>query len=457
MRLQALKIRAKRTKARRHIIDFAEYIYPGYQVGKHHRYIAECIERAVNREPGWQYLIFHAPPQHGKSLLCSKIFPTWYRGKFPDDPIMITAYIDSHAQSFSRFIRNNIQYPEYNVLFPNIKISQDSQSVQHWELEHPFRGELHAAGIMGGLTGKGAKLLIIDDPIKNREQAESKTYREKLIDEWKSTISTRLHDDCMVLLMQTRWHEQDLAGYLLKHDERPWKYIPLPALAEKGDVLGRKLHRPLWPDKFSQPYLLTQKKSIGMYDWCALYQGRPRPDEGSLFKRNWFQIIEHPPDDLRWVRFWDLATSKKTSADFTCSGRGAKDSEGNLYIDGVIHDRWEWPYVRKKIKATCLSEPDVFVGIESGGTQTGMYQEMMRDPDLVGLGILGISFHVDKRVRSTPVQTKAENGQIYLVRGEWNELFIEELVEFDQGEHDDYVDMISGIVKMLGFATAGLS
>jgi len=446
---QALTVKAEREICRRHLANFARYVYPSFEVTQHHLYISECLERAVNGESGWNRLAFHAPPQHGKSLYCSKIFPAWYRGKFPDKHIIEVSYGDSHAQSFSRFVRNIVDTREYKHIFPGVELARDSKAVEHWELAYPYSGEFHAAGIMGRITGKPSDLLIIDDPLKNREEAESSVIREKQIDAWKTTLSTRLHKDAIVIVMMTRWHEEDLTGYLLKHAFPKFRYIKLAGLAEEDDVLGREPGIALWPDKFSADMLLAQKINLGSYDFSALYQGEPIDPEGALFKRSYFQVIPKAPEHLPYFRFWDLATSTKVSADYTASLKAAKDSEGNIFLKDMIRGRWEWPDVRKKIKTTTIAEQCALVGIESVGTQKGMVQEMYKDEDLAGLGIVGIPVNTDKRIRALPVAAKGETGKLYIENGLWVDDYIDEMCKFDKGAHDDQVDATSGVVAML--------
>jgi predicted phage terminase large subunit-like protein len=454
--LLALAVKARRVKARRHPIDFAPLVYPGWERSKHHEYLSKVLEKATNRESGWTRLCISTPPQHGKSLFVTTIYPAWYRGIFPDDPIIVTAYGDDHALTFSRRVRNIIDSEEYKMIFPHIEICSDSRSVEHWEIKSPYKGEFHAAGIFGGVTGKGAKLLIIDDPIKNREDAESKSYRNKCIDGYKSTLSTRLHKDAIEICMMTRWHENDPAGWLLKYSGKGFRYINLPALAEEDDPLGREVGEALWENRFPKAMLEEQKKSIGSYDWESLYQGHPRPPEGLMFKRKLFQIVPEAPRGLFWNRYWDLATSEKSSGHYTASCAIAHDRDGNVYIRDMIRGKWQWGDVRNKIKQTCLSEMkdyNIWFGIEAQGVQKGMVQEIWRDEELINIGIIGIPVSTDKRIRAIPCITANEQGRIYLVRGDWNDDLIEECAEFPSGEYDDQVDSMSGGFSMMAMNT----
>ncbi len=451
-----LKLRgeqAKRERAKRDLMLFSSRVYPGYIQSLHHRYVAKVLEDAING--GCRKIVLHEPPQHGKSLQVSTIFPTFYLGHHPDDPIIITAYNDSHAQSFSRKIRNIIDSVEYENIFPGMSLAKDSKAAHRWELQN-HKGSMIAAGLtQGAITGKGAMLLIIDDPYKNREDAESRLYREKCEESYRSTIKTRLHFNAIQVMVMTRWHQGDLANYLIKNEG--FQYIKFPALAEKDDILRRKRERPLWKEKFPQSMLLETKESIGLYNWFALYQGEPRPQEGLLFKKHHFQIIDKAPKGLSWVRYWDLATSEKLSADRTASIRACVDEEGNVYMDALIKGHWEWPKVRKSIKDTALIERGALVGIENQGVQKGMVQECWADSELLSVGILGIPSPTSKRIRATPTVARGEAGKLYLVKGFWNEEFIQEHLDFDVGEYDDMVDASSGCMHMLGMGHSGIT
>jgi predicted phage terminase large subunit-like protein len=188
-----------------------------------------------------------------------------------------------------------------------------------------------------------------------------------------------------------------------------------------------------------------------------MYQGSPSPPEGLLFKRNYFKIVDKAPQGLSWVRFWDLATSENKAADYTASVKMTADTNGNVYIDGLIRDRWQWGTVRKQIKQTALKErSDVLVGIESQGVQKGMVQECWADMDLMSVGILGIPVTQSKRIRASSLIARGEAGKLFLVRGAWNDAFIEEFIHFDVGEHDDQVDAASGAMHMLAFSSPGV-
>ena len=428
-------------------MPFSERVYAGYIPSLHHKYVAGILEKAIARVPGYDRIVLHEPPQHGKSLQVSTIFPSWYLGHYPDDPIIVLAYGDEHAMSFSRRIRNIINSDEYSTVFPGVKMAEDSRAQKRWEL-HPHKGSMIAAGIFGAVTGKGAKLLILDDPLKNRQEAESKTHRMKILEEWKSTIKTRIHDDAIVIIVATRWHENDLSGYLI--EEEGFKYVCLSALAEKDDVLGRKKMRPLWKEKFPQSMLMKIKEEIGSYNWSALYQGHPAPPEGAFFKRHHFDICEKNLSGMRSVRYWDLATGDKTDSSFTVGLKASQSSDGHIYLSDRLRGKWQWHHVRGLIKQTALGEKGTMVGIESQGVQQGMAQECLADPDLASVGVFPVPVPMSKQIRALATVAKGEAGKLHLIKAPWNEEFIEEHISFPQAEFDDQVDASSGCMHLLG-------
>ena len=442
--------RCNRVLARRHLVQFGHRIYSWFESPRHIQYLADIVEKAERKEKGYNRLIISLPPQHGKSTLVSRILPTWWLGRNPDDAIIEISYGQDLSLIFSQDARDIIRSEEYAILFPGVSLSPDSKAKNKWNVNRPNRGSMTAAGILGGVTGRGADLMIVDDPIKNREQAESKTYRDKVIREYKATLSTRLHKDSVIIVMMTRWHQEDLAGWLIEESGENWKVINLPALAEKDDLLGRRRLGALWPSHFPQSMLVGKKRMMGAYDWYSMYQGHPRPPEGNMLKRKHFQIIDNVPENLTWVRFWDLAITVGKESDYTCSLRACFDSRGNLYLDKMIRGRYEWGDVREKISVTSRDEGRAtLVGVESNAAQKGMCQELWRDPELASIGILPIHQHVDKRVRALPLATRGEIGKLYLVKGAWNEEFIEECIDFPNGAHDDQVDAASGCMGML--------
>ena len=251
---------------------YLEYVHRGlYKHAKHTKLIANKLE---NVEKGnCKRLMILLPPRHSKSMTVSETFPSYFIGRNPNRRVILVSYGDSLARKFGRVNRNKLE--EYGEEIFGINLSKDNSSVTNWGIEG-YRGGMISAGIGGPITGEGADLLIIDDPIKNRKEADSKTYRDMVWDEWQNTLYTRLQPDGAVIIILTRWHEDDLAGRLLNSDYgevEDWDIIRLPAIAEENDLLGRAVGEPLWPENgFDEEWAKATKTAVGSRTWASLYQ-----------------------------------------------------------------------------------------------------------------------------------------------------------------------------------------
>lgn len=295
--------------------------------------VAEYIE--TGGESGIGRLIIEMPPRHGKTVTTSRLFPAWFLGRNPDKRVVLVSYGATLANKNSRVARNFIRSDAYQRLFPDIELARDSASVHTWELEG-HEGGCDAMGVTGGVTGKGAHVLIIDDPIKNRQEAESAVYREGVWDAYLNDLYTRLEPGGAIIIMMTRWHKDDLIGRVLSQSERDedfedteqWTRIRMPAIAEdENDPLGRKPGEPLWAWRYPIERLNKIARAVGRYVWAALYQQRPQPREGGLFQ--WDDIdqhrVKHPPALKRIVVAIDP------------SGSAGGDEVG-IVIAGIGHD-----------------------------------------------------------------------------------------------------------------------
>lgn len=394
------------------------------------------------------------PPRHGKSELISRYFPAWYLGVYPDRRIILTSYEADFAATWGRKARNILE--EYGPQLFGVEVSRDSSAASRWDLAGR-EGGMVTAGVRGPITGRGAHVAIIDDPVKNDQEANSQTHRDAVWDWYRATFSTRLQDDGAIILVMTRWHEDDLAGRLLKAMEEggeKWEVLRLPALAEENDPLGRQPDEPLCPELFPKMALDSIRERVGPYWWAALYQQRPAPPGGTVFKRQWFsKVVDNPPPDLQYVRYWDLATSTKETADWTAGARVGVDSDGNLYIVDMIRRRLEWPDTRRLIIATAqLDGRSTRVGVEKVAFQLAAWQDLMREKELISHSVEAVPVDRDKVLRARPWAARAEAGKVYLVRGPWISEFLAEVEAFPHGQHDDQVDAVSGAVQMLAKA-----
>ena len=317
-RRQVLIQEARRELARRHMSDFVLYVDRNYQMNWHHQLLCEYLDRLAQKEI--RRLMVFMPPWHGKSELVSRKFPAFLLGNKPDISIISCSYASDLASRMNRDVQRLIDSPEYEQLFPNSRLfGKNIRSTARgsylrnsdiFEIVN-HRGVYRSAGVGGGITGMGGEYIIIDDPVKNREEADSATYREKVYNWYTSTLYTRLEKDGCILLTLTRWHEDDLAGKLLKASEdgaNQWTILELPAICEEPikpyDI--RREGEALWKWKYDESALAKMKATVGSRDWAALYQQHPTPGEGGTFKREWWNYYKVLPNGLYdYVQSWD--------------------------------------------------------------------------------------------------------------------------------------------------------
>lgn len=491
-----------RQKAMLRLVDYSSYLYKWYRPGRHHRIAAEYLEQVelyirTKGEEGIGRLMLLQPPRHGKTEQASRHFPSWVLGKNPDSRVILTSYGADLANENSRKVREIVISQRFAALFgamsaleAPVALSEDSRSVSSWELSEPHRGGVVAAGVGGGITGKGAHLLVIDDPFKNREQAESEAYRQSVMSWYGSSAYTRLEDGGAIVIINTRWHREDLSGQLLKAMKTDpladqWVVVEMPALAfdddeyaiddddqaasllegiyrPRADMLDRQPGEALWPEKFSIADLLKIKANLEStgngQDWYALYQQQPRPAEGAFFATNDFKIIDKAPENLTWYRYVDLALGKTKAADWNATAAVAMDNDGNLYIRDMVRVH-AWEEFEKRLPFIMLDplESGVQWGIEAVAFQTVAFQNLLKNKKLANIAITAITPEADKVTRARPVQTRAKAGKVFLIRGPWNQAFILEALDFPTGKHDDQLDTVSGGNEMIAQGSGALA
>jgi predicted phage terminase large subunit-like protein len=328
-----------------------------------------------------------------------------------------------------------------------IALSAERAAVQDWETAEG--GGVRAAGVGAGITGFGGDLIIIDDPVKSREEAESLAYRDRVWDWYTDDLYTRLEPDGAIILIMTRWHEDDLAGRILASEDGPnWTVACLPAEAEVDDPLGREIGEPLCPARYDTPALEDRKRVLGVYGYSALFQQRPAPRSGGMFKREWFEIVAALPAGLRRVRYWDMAASAE--GDWTAGVLMSMDPAGSIYIEDVARIQGTPGTVEKLIVQTAaLDGPQVQVWMEQEPGASGVNLISYYARVLAGYGFHGNRASGDKITRADPLASQAEVGNVKILRGYWNPAFLEELALFPKGRHDDQVDGASGAFAML--------
>jgi predicted phage terminase large subunit-like protein len=301
---------------------------------------------------------------------------------------------------------------------------------------------MQTAGVGGPITGKGANLLIIDDPVKNAEEAASETMRNKAWDWWTSTAYTRLEPQGAVIVIQTRWHQDDLAGKMLtdmaQGGER-WRVVNMPAISDDGQAL--------WPERYALESLLVIKRTMSSYFFSALYQQRPTPPEGSKFKREWFHVVRSLPDGVRKaVRFWDKASSEG-KGDYS-AGCLVAQHEGLFYIADMA--RGQWSDLKREDMIQLCAEKDrnrfqnISTWVEQEPGSGGKDSAAATIRRLAGHNIRADRVSGDKELRAGPLAAQCEAGNVRLVAGPWNSAFLDEMCMFPHGTHDDQVDAASG-------------
>lgn len=448
-------------RLRNNYMAYVEHVHRGkWKPAKHLEHVCQHIEAVERGEI--ERLIICLPPRHSKSQTVTETLPSWFIGKNPDRRVIEVSYGASFAQKFGNSNRRKVS--EFGSEIFGLKLDPTQNTKTNW-LINGYAGGMISVGIGGSITGEGADLLIVDDVVKNRQEADSDTVREHIWDEWTGTLLTRLHPGGRIIIIMTRWHDDDLVGRVLKQaeeDGEEWTVINLPCEAEENDPLGRAVGEPLWPERFGQEWMEKKKKAVGSRDWSALYQQRPRPkNEDKMFRREWFEIVPDWPRKARSVRYWDLAATEKSAKnsdpDFT-SGCRMAELDGIYYIIDVRRARASPKGVEDLVKQTAdLDGIGVSVYIEqepgSGGKNTiDHYQRQV----LKGYSVYPDKKVVDKIQRALPLSAAAEAGNVKLVRGAWNKEFLDEVELFPFVKHDDQTDTASGAKAMLDSGRFGL-
>lgn len=394
------------------------------------------------------------PPRHGKTLTVSRLYPTWHLGRNPDHRIILVCYGADLAEKSGRAARNIVGSKAYTDIFPTVALARDSKSISAWDIEKRDGG-MDVLGIGAGATGKGAHLLIIDDPIKNREQAESEVWREKVWESYTDDLYTRLEPGGAVIVMMTRWHEDDLIGRLLKREPDKWACLRLPALAEPNDPLGRSEGAALWPDRYPVSVLNDIASTLGTYGFTALYQQAPKPREGAMFKRHWFKIVDAIPNNVRRVRYWDKAGTDGGHGAATAGVLMGANTDG-VYVENVVTGHLSSGAREALIKQTAQldaskygSRSAVRIWIEQEPGSGGKESAEATIRNLTGFVIHADRPTGDKNTRLEPFAAQAEAGNVYLLRGDWNESYIEEMISIPFGARRDQGDASSGAYNQL--------
>jgi predicted phage terminase large subunit-like protein len=439
----AIGAAARDELARRSLLDFAQLLDPTYERARHLELLAQKLEALERREI--RRLIVAMPPRHGKSRMCSQLFPAWLLGRHPRDSIVLASYGSELAEQNSRRVRELVSDERYP--FIDTAVSAESRAVNRWQ--STASGVVIAAGVGSALTGFGADCMLVDDPIADRASAESPAIRESTWSWFQDVARTRLHAGAIQLLIATRWHEDDPAGRILNSSmASEWGVLNLPAIAEENDALGRASGEALWPERFPVCELPSvERGEISSRSFASLYQQRPVPMEGSIFKASWFEhrFKEHPP--LKMVASGaDCAAKTGVGNDFSAIVTVGSDGK-NYYILDVVRERLEFADLgRRMVQAHGRLRPQRCY-IEDASSGTPLVQELKRTTNLP---IIGVPPRGTKLARAEAISGLFEAGKVYLPEeAPWADTFVDEFLRFPAGKHDDQVDASSLVLSRL--------
>lgn len=484
---QVVKELARRQLAKRRLIHFTKHTHPDYQIGWVHNDIAMRLERfsqdvADKKSPRLMLLV---PPRHGKSELASIRLPAWHLGRFPHHEIINVGYNLDLPMEFSRKVRELLRDPAYQALFPEAQLDATSQATESWRLTKG--GGFKAAGVGGGITGKGAHILIIDDPIKNMEEADS-ADRRQLLDYWyQSTAYTRLAPGGGVLVIQTWWNYDDLAGRLQQRmaaskgsdqwqvvrypalsdegyeyrDENTWEIVRSPEALDpipEGYTLLREKDKALHEERYSTKTMVNFKENMFPRVWSALYQQRPVPDEGVYFKKEWFQFLPTNTitHDHNVYTAWDFAIGTKQQNDYTVGATVTQDPSGSVVVEDIHRMKGGTFDIVEAMLNTAESFSKVgggsyILGVEDGQIWKAIepvLRQRMNERKLFP-SIQVLKPLSDKAVRARPLQARLDQRKLWFLAGtSWLEDTLQELLRFPGGAHDDIVDALAWAVRL---------
>ena len=426
--------------ARNNLLSYAIAQNPSYVPAEHHRKIARALERISSGD--CKRLIITMPPRHGKSMLISEYFPSWFLGNHPDKYVIFAAYAQEFADDFGRKVRNQLQDPLFKAIFPECQISADSASASKFNTVQ--KGSYFAVGVGGPIVGRGAHLAIIDDPVKSREEIESDLFRRKQKDWYQSVMRTRMMPGGAIVIVHTRWHEDDLIGWVLgAHQHEKWEVIDLPAISEDGKAL--------WPEMYPIPELEILKDTLGMREWNSQFMQNPVPESGDFFRREWFQFYDVPPTGMYIYGASDFAVTDK-GGDFTEHGIFGIDDKNNIYI----LDWWSGQTNSAEWINSMLDLHDQWKTMKWYG-EAGVIRRAV-EPQLAKrmeerklyLNLEWMASMADKSARASNFQGRAANRKVFLPRkAHWASDLLSQLIRFPAGLHEDKVDVCSLIGRGL--------
>ena len=430
-----------RRKAVESLIDFTQYTNDLYRPAEHHKTIAHKLEQVERGEI--TRLIICMPPRHGKSELASRRFPAWYLGRNPSEQIIAASYNADLANDFGREVRNIVNSQDYKNVF-DVELAQDSKAANRWHTSK--KGMYVAAGVGTAVTGRGANILLIDDPFKDRQEADSELQRQRVWDWYTSTAYTRLMQKGAIIVINTRWHDDDLTGRLLEaqlNGGDKWEVLSLSAIDDDGNAL--------WPSDYPIARLEQIKGVLPSRDWNSLYQQDPIPDEGEYFKTEWFLEYDTLPEDLEFYGASDYAVTDG-DGDYTEHGIFGIDRVGNLYLaDWWFGKSTSDVWIDAKCDLIIKHKPDCWFG-ESGVIRRSIepfLARRMNERNAI-CRIEWLASVASKESRTRGFQGMASRGKIFIPKNAiWKDHVMSQLIRFPAGKHDDAVDVCSLIGRGL--------
>ncbi len=460
--IASLRQQAHHALARRNFLYFAEHTRLSsapYLIGYHTRLIAQKLQEAVEKYVQGEStkLIITVPFRHGKSELSSRAFPPYVFGHIPDAEIMLVCYSAALASEFSRDAMQRIQSENYRKVFPQVQLDGKSKALTRWGIFN-YRGKFAPVGIGGSITGKGADVLIVDDYLRSRSEAESVLMRDKIWSAFTNDLLTRLAPVHICIIVATRWHEDDLIGRILLEQSQnsnfpQFELLKFPAKSENYESCY------LFPERFTADWYENQFASLGQYGASALLQCEPTARGGNLLvtdKMIWHDSLDEFPENLRYVRFWDLASSEKervkNDPDYTVGTKlavGIIEGKEHLFIADVQRVRAEAPARNRLIVSTAqMDGRGVRQGIEAVAGYKDTYtmiKELLKGVSIVEK----VSVSGDKVSRASYLEPLFDAGFVHVLRATWNNAWLDELSAFPLGKHDDQVDSLAGAYAML--------
>jgi predicted phage terminase large subunit-like protein len=468
-------------RARHDILAYTQFTFPAYIADPFHEHMARSINKVVgiradgtpDPKPITNLMLF-APPQHGKSEMVSVRLASFWLAHHHDLPVLLTSYAASRAHANSAKARSVTQTHLYQQLFGHLLPDKGNWRREDWHFKD-IAAYVFAAGVGGPITGHGFGLGVIDDPYESWEAAQSEATRENVWEWWKGTFLTRMWEHSRIVLMMTRWNQDDLAGRILSEEGRveeggKWTVLSYSALSEaeepKKDILRRKHDTALAPRRFSTAFLRDVRKRVGDLVWSAEYQQHPSPPQGSFYRIGRIQTFPALPAEigrlldgkpvglLQGIRFWDLAATEKKSQkrdpDATCGSLMAPDKEGHWWVVDQVHGRWEPGQVEEMIRMTAkLDGPLVQIRIEIEPGASGISLVRHYITLLAGFAVEGEPHSGDKMAWGAPFASQVNVGNVFFLKADWNKPCLAEMADFPNGKHDDRPDSMAGAFNCL--------